>query len=475
MIAMISSGTQQATFSYGPDLQRWQTMTSDDGTPVRRVLYGGDYERVIYAADSVREFFYLGHDIIAVRLNGGPVAFYMAQTDHLGSIVTVRDSLWASKFHSTYDAWGNPSVSENTIGLLRGYTGHEMLPEYGLINMNGRLYDPQIGRFLSPDNYVQMPDLSQSFNRYSYCLNNPLKYVDEDGEFAWIPIIAGAIIGTYAGGVIANNGSFNPTKWDYGSGKTWRYMLGGGVFGGISGGIGGAISASGIPFANTLGIATASLTNSIGTWVYTGGNTPITISLGIASYDFSNREWGYLWKKGNSKFENIGYFLGAMGNVSDILIGMNPKKVDLVTEHSDAIGHSAIVESDTYSGVSHGDPNALISVGPINDGSYPKGWHWEKGTNQWISHSAKGEIAWRQTLNVNRNTIQRYSNWLNNLENKSKLIYSLEVSSCVTHTSIALNLSGLFNIGIHPFILNSQMFLWNMGIRPWSYSFYGSY
>jgi len=158
------------------------TVTSDDGTPVRRVLYGGDYERVVYAADSVREFYYLGHDIIAVRLNGGPVAFYMAQTDHLGSIISVRDSLWASKFHSTYDAWGNPSVSENTIGLLRGYTGHEMLPEYGLINMNGRLYDPQIGRFLSPDNYVQEPGNSQSFNRYTYCLNNPLKYTDPDGE-----------------------------------------------------------------------------------------------------------------------------------------------------------------------------------------------------------------------------------------------------------------------------------------------------
>ncbi len=190
---MISSGTQQTTFSYGPGLQRWQSVTSDDGTPVRRVLYGNNYERVVYAADSVREFFYLGHDIIAVRLNGGPIEFYMAQTDHLGSLITVRDSLWASKFHCTYDAWGKPSVTKNTIGMIRGYTGHEMLPEYGLINTNGRLYDPQIGRFLSPDNYVQLPDLSQSFNRYSYCLNNPLKYTDPDGE--WIHILIGAGIG----------------------------------------------------------------------------------------------------------------------------------------------------------------------------------------------------------------------------------------------------------------------------------------
>ena len=48
--------------------------------------------------------------------------------------------------------------------------------------MNGRMYDPYLGRFLSPDNYVQLPTSAQSFNRYSYCLNNPLKYVDPSGE-----------------------------------------------------------------------------------------------------------------------------------------------------------------------------------------------------------------------------------------------------------------------------------------------------
>ncbi|WP_289858210.1 RHS repeat-associated core domain-containing protein, partial [uncultured Muribaculum sp.] len=50
------------------------------------------------------------------------------------------------------------------------------------INMNGRLYDPLLARFFSPDNYVQQPTNSQNFNRYSYCLNNPLKYTDPSGE-----------------------------------------------------------------------------------------------------------------------------------------------------------------------------------------------------------------------------------------------------------------------------------------------------
>ena len=100
-----------------------------------------------------------------------------------------------AKQELSYDAWGrlrNPATqaaytpgSEPVLFLARGYTGHEHHYWFGLINMNARLYDPALGRFLSPDPYVQMPDFTQNFNRYSYCLNNPLVYIDQDGEFWW--------------------------------------------------------------------------------------------------------------------------------------------------------------------------------------------------------------------------------------------------------------------------------------------------
>ncbi len=62
--------------------------------------------------------------------------------------------------------------------------------------MNGRLYDPLVGRFLSPDAYVQLPDFTQNFNRYSYALNNPLLYRDQDGESLLLLV---AIIGGWIG------------------------------------------------------------------------------------------------------------------------------------------------------------------------------------------------------------------------------------------------------------------------------------
>jgi hypothetical protein len=57
--------------------------------------------------------------------------------------------------------------------------------------MNGRMYDPLLKRFLSPDNYIQNPDFTQNFNRFGYCLNNPLIYTDPSGEIfglaaAWL-------------------------------------------------------------------------------------------------------------------------------------------------------------------------------------------------------------------------------------------------------------------------------------------------
>jgi hypothetical protein len=162
-----------------------------------------------------------------------------------------------------------------------------------------------------------------------------------------------------------------------------------------------------------------------------------------------------------------------MANLSDILMGFRPQKIDLVTEHSDLEGHSALVETGTSTRLQvEVDPNGIISVGP---NYYAEGakqnWWWTKGKNHWKTYNYDGSTIWRQTLNVNRSTIMKYGNWLNELERTNRLLYSVGISSCVTHTSIALNLSGIFNIGIHPFLLNAEMYLWNCGIRPWSYSY----
>lgn len=151
------------------------------------------------------EYYFLDNDVILIRdsyNDGDPycwlehpatVEIYQAVTDHLGSIIAVYDKSQRKVFEASYDAWGKQTVTLDEIDLHHGYTGHEMLFRSGLIHMDGRVYDPAIGRFLSPDNYVQLPENSQSFNRYSYCINNPLKYTDPSGQIFGIDdaLIAG--------------------------------------------------------------------------------------------------------------------------------------------------------------------------------------------------------------------------------------------------------------------------------------------
>jgi RHS repeat-associated protein len=69
-------------------------------------------------------------------------------------------------------------------GVTKGYTNHEHLNEQQLIHMNGRIYDFNVGRFLSVDPFLQFPENSQSANPYSYILNNPMSGIDPTGYSA---------------------------------------------------------------------------------------------------------------------------------------------------------------------------------------------------------------------------------------------------------------------------------------------------
>ena len=280
----IQGDTALTQFTYNASGGRVKMATQATQMNIRYYL-GGCYE---FEPQQGRELLYLGGDAYsapAVYIKEGETwnVYYIIR-DYLGSICAIINGGGLVAEYS-YDPWGNLRDPETLeayapgegpeLFLHRGFTGHEHLTAYGLIHMNARLYDPMTGRFLSPDPYVQSPDFSQAFNRFSYCWNNPLRYVDEDGEFIeWIIIGIGALIGMYSGGVLANDGEKNPLKWDYSSGKTWGYMLGGGLIGGTaswlgnmaSTGIASAVMAGGgssLEIAMTSGLVSGFVTNGI--------------------------------------------------------------------------------------------------------------------------------------------------------------------------------------------------------------------
>jgi len=110
--------------------------------------------------------------------------------DHLGSVSVVTDVGGAVVERLAYEPFGKRRISNGlsdangtlvAVNTDRGYTEHEHMEEVGLINMNGRVYDPGLGRFLSADPHVTNPRNLQSYNRYSYVLNSPLNYIDPTG------------------------------------------------------------------------------------------------------------------------------------------------------------------------------------------------------------------------------------------------------------------------------------------------------
>jgi len=91
-------------------------------------------------------------------------------TDESANVVEQMSSDPHGKRRNT--DWSDAGSQLFGVETTRAYTGHEMLDDVSLVHMNGRVYDPEIGRFLSADPFIQAPTNSQSFNRYSYVFNN---------------------------------------------------------------------------------------------------------------------------------------------------------------------------------------------------------------------------------------------------------------------------------------------------------------
>lgn len=318
--ASIGEGCAQLTFTYGPDYVRVKTQLVLDNWTVETKYFMGNYEKKVTFYNS-SEIHYVsgGNGICAIVTKAdGVVTPYTVYTDHLGSIIATTNAAGTAVYEQNFDAWGrkrNPAnwnsfvasplvtcgggpdigdpVTEPTNDLYeepapwmyRGFTGHEMLPYFNLINMNGRIYDPILGRMLSPDNFVNTPYGTQGYNRYGYAMNNPLKYVDPDGNFPWLAVAAiaavngfvkgiqytesgqgsflggfwrGALIGGAgaAAGVLAPIGILPGLAYGVGVGAAlggisnsldgqnfWKGAFKGGIIGGISGGIIGGIEA----------------------------------------------------------------------------------------------------------------------------------------------------------------------------------------------------------------------------------------
>lgn len=190
----LEQGGKILRVDYGVDRQRVR-QTLNDGNTTRTKRYFSPLYESITENGVTKNVHYLTSStglfaIFATQSNGGNTMHYTLK-DHQGNLTaTVCDN---TVERLSYDAWGrrrNPidfGYDNVTTTFDRGYTLHEHYDDFNLINMNGRLYDPVLGRMLSPDIAIQDEHNALSYNRYSYCFNNPLRFTDPSGYVVTIP------------------------------------------------------------------------------------------------------------------------------------------------------------------------------------------------------------------------------------------------------------------------------------------------
>ena len=182
---VIQKGSNTTTLTYDGNGQRVKKVSSLSGT----TLYYGEVYEVRAGAGAIHLF--AGAKRVASVLADGRIQFY--HTDHLGSASVITDSDGNRKEQIVYFPFGTYRASGNINGtydydtnfpdVFYTFTGQEDDDDLGFYNYGARLYDPLLGRFISPD--IVGPEIEdpQTFNHYTYVRNNPLIRIDPTGLF----------------------------------------------------------------------------------------------------------------------------------------------------------------------------------------------------------------------------------------------------------------------------------------------------
>jgi RHS repeat-associated protein len=212
----IVKGGYQTRFAYGPDRQRWRQVADyQNGTEITHYV-GQLLEKESTTSTGLTYWRHYvptpsGASVVVSRNSDSSTATSYLLKDHLGSSDTLLDETGAVTARLSFSAMGvrrgsdwKTNSAPDWLGIANttrhGFTGHEMLDNVGLVHMNGRVYDPKLGRFLSVDPVIGNTADSQAINAYAYVGNRPLVSTDPTG------LVAEAVV---AGSIFSGVGSFS--------------------------------------------------------------------------------------------------------------------------------------------------------------------------------------------------------------------------------------------------------------------------
>ncbi len=328
-LEIYQEGNGRVSFRYGPMMNRTNAYYGGLQTNATQRRYHKQYSSIMPVevvndseTNTTKIITYIGGDeysapVAQIKKTGTSAIneYHYLHRDYLGSIMAISNASTEVVEQRQFGAWGivdgyneagsNATFSNESL-IDRGFTGHEHFFDVSLVHMNGRMYDANLGRFLSPDNFVQDPYNTQSFNRYGYVWNNPLSYNDPTGEIVWVAVLVGVIVGAVSGAAAYIGQAIQTGNWSWGGFA--MAVLGGAIVGGITYGIAPSLvwSTSSLLTIAAAGFVSSflpSFTIPIGDWSI---SISPSIAFGNASGIGANLSIGY--SDGNWSFSaGIGY------------------------------------------------------------------------------------------------------------------------------------------------------------------------
>jgi len=227
----VTQGTT-TRYEYVYDAEDRLTTVKRGGTTIATYAYDGLGRRVKAVEDSTTSYFVYSGLSLIYSVTGTSTTRYVyasgllvAQvTDGatsyvhqvvLGSVRALSDGNGHWTYFTQYKPFGQEYGTQGTGPKLK-YTGQQKDAATGLYYLFRRFYDPEIGRFLSQDPILGHLTVPQSLARYTYAVNNPLRYVDPAGEDWWNPLTWGSDLGSAVSSAAAAVGNWwaSSSIWD---------------------------------------------------------------------------------------------------------------------------------------------------------------------------------------------------------------------------------------------------------------------
>jgi RHS repeat-associated protein len=459
------SGEAMLDMEYGIDQQRIQMVIAEYGNITIENYYVNSANLEIKNGIMYTYLYAEGKPFAIHKNIGFDGELYYLHLDNQGSLMAISDNTGNVIENRSYDAWGRPRNPDNweydqsnTFGgggfgiTTRGYTMHENLEMFNLINMNGRLYDPLLGRMLSPDNYIQAPDNTQSYNRYSYCINNPLKYTDPSGDF-WHLLIGAVIGGTI--NWIANGAEFSWEGLGYFGIGAAAGALGAGVGAGISSAMAGGSFGAG--FVGSSAAMTASSSFISGAAIGGGAGFSSGFTTGFGNGLMQKQSIGdALWS--GTKSGLIGGTTGAL--LGGIIGGIDAYNNDRnfwtgkLPEGGDnrIWGEMTIKARGLGEGSSSTDGHSWIELKDANGKTTSYGTWGNQGDQEFLTNF-RGDIGTHtdvlQTQKITFAQKLRFDNFISKPGNTNWSI----LRNCSAFSSKAFNYTTGLNVMAHPFLV----------------------